>query len=278
MAKVQFPIDGRLGKDFKVTGPMGPRVNPVSHKKQFHNGTDIWSKHEPCWIEAPYEGKVLEAGKSKAPGGGFGNYVILLHNIDGEWYTTLYAHMADNSLKVKRGQTIQAGTPMGRMGSTGMSTGKHLHWELHKGRKHIWSATGKGFIEPVGFFKALIAKEAAIASAPVETHVTEDTPVLPVTVHNDEHAAVVEVERVAQKAVVTPVTPVVTRIPNPGYHGKYIKPGDKGDAIKYMQQQLGIKITGEFNYETKKAVMALQKKHKLTADGIVGPKTWAALR
>jgi murein DD-endopeptidase MepM/ murein hydrolase activator NlpD len=84
MAKAQFPIDGKLGKDFKVTSYMGMRIHPVTHQKKHHNGTDIWSPHEPCIIEAPYDGKVLEAKKSTAAGGGFGNYVILLHKMTDE--------------------------------------------------------------------------------------------------------------------------------------------------------------------------------------------------
>jgi peptidoglycan hydrolase-like protein with peptidoglycan-binding domain len=297
MAKAQFPIDGKLGKDFKVTCSAGPRINPVTHKKQFHNGTDIWSKHEPCWIEAPYAGKVIEARKSTAAGGGFGNFVILLHKIDGKDYTTLYAHMADGSLKVKKGQKVDAGTILGKMGTTGMSTGKHLHWELHKGKKHIWSATGEGYIEPIAFFKALIAKEKAIATAPIQTVITEDTPVAPAPVHSEEAADALEAARLAAKAaessapvvpaasaptppaVIKPVAkPVVAaKIKNPGYPGKYIKKGDKGTHVKYVQQQVRVGVTGVFDEATDRAVKALQKKHKLAVDGVVGQLTWNKL-
>jgi murein DD-endopeptidase MepM/ murein hydrolase activator NlpD len=181
MAKAQLPIDGKLGKDFKVTSLMGMRIHPVTKEKKHHNGTDIWSSHEPCWIEAPYDGVVLEAKKSTSPGGGFGNYVILLHKIGGKQYTTLYAHMQDGSIKVKKGQKLEAGTPLGKMGTTGMSTGKHLHWELRLGKQHIWDKMGKNYIEPIAFFKALIAQEAAIATASVEA--TEDDAVAPAPVH-----------------------------------------------------------------------------------------------
>lgn len=156
--KERLPIDGKLGKDFKVTSPMGMRIHPVTKQKKHHNGTDIWSPHEPCVIKAPSDAKVLEATKSKAPGGGYGTYVILLHDIEGKKYTSCYAHMKEGSLSVKKGETIAAGAPLGIMGSTGMSTGKHLHWEMRTGSKHVWEADGKSFIEPIAFFKALIAK------------------------------------------------------------------------------------------------------------------------
>lgn len=198
MSKAQFPIDGKLGKDFKITSLMGWRIHPVQKTKKHHNGTDIWSHHEPCWIEAPYDAKVIEARKSTAAGGGFGNYVILLMKIDGKFYTTLFAHMQDGTIKVKKGQKIVAGTPMGKMGTTGMSTGKHLHWELRLGKSHIWDSAGKFYIEPIAFFKALIAKEKAMATAPIST--PEDALIAPAPEHNDAQAEALEAARLAAKA------------------------------------------------------------------------------
>jgi murein DD-endopeptidase MepM/ murein hydrolase activator NlpD len=181
MAKAQQAIDGVQGKDWRVTSPMGNRIHPVTKQAKHHNGSDIWSPHEPCWIEAPYDGVVTEAKKSTAAGGGFGNYVMISHKINGEQYTTLFAHMLDDSIKVSVGQKIEAGTPLGKMGSTGMSTGKHLHWELHKGKKYEWSATGLNFIEPVAFFDALIKLESVKGTAPIQT--SAEAPAAPAPVH-----------------------------------------------------------------------------------------------
>ena len=181
MAKAQQAIDGVQGKDWKITSIMGNRIHPVTKAPKHHNGTDIWSPMEPCWIEAPFDGTVQEARKSTAAGGGFGNFVRILHKINGEYYTTTYAHMQDDSVKVKPGQKIEAGTPIGKMGSTGMSTGKHLHWELQKGKTYAWNDKGLNFIEPVAFFDALIKLEAINGTAKDVT--PADAPVAPAPVH-----------------------------------------------------------------------------------------------
>lgn len=186
MAKAQYPIDGKLGKDFKVTSYMGMRIHPVTKEKKHHNGTDIipGNAKGPVYIEAAFPGKVMYAGpsKSKKSDGepdGFGYYVKVSSMIDGKWYSHLYAHLEKGSLQVKTGDKIDAGKVLGKMGTTGMSTGVHLHWEVWAGKEHGWSADGSGFVEPIEFTKALIqaekakasAKEATPADAPVEGEV-----------------------------------------------------------------------------------------------------------
>jgi murein DD-endopeptidase MepM/ murein hydrolase activator NlpD len=200
MSKAQQAIDGVQGKDWKITSAMGNRIHPVTKAPKHHNGTDIWSPHEPCWIEAPFDGVVVEARKSTAAGGGFGNFVTLSHKINGEDYVTVYAHMLDDSIKVTQGQKITAGTPLGKMGSTGMSTGKHLHWELQKAKKYAWNATGLNFIEPVAFFDALIKLEAVKGTAKNQT--PADAPAAPAPVHG----------KAPQKAAPVPPKPPVAPV------------------------------------------------------------------
>jgi murein DD-endopeptidase MepM/ murein hydrolase activator NlpD len=69
-------------------------------------------------------GTVVSAGWNA---GGYGNFVVIDH---GNGYKTLYAHMLNNSVIVKAGQRVTQGQKLGLMGSTGRSTGTHLHFEV----------------------------------------------------------------------------------------------------------------------------------------------------
>ncbi len=147
---------------------MGWRIHPVKKEKKHHNGTDIvpGNVKGPVYIEAAYPGKVMYAGPSKTKKSngepdGFGYYVKISSMIDGKWYSHLYAHLEKGSLQVKTGDKVEAGKVLGKMGTTGMSTGVHLHWEVWAGKEHGWSADGKGFVEPIEFTKALIQAEKA---------------------------------------------------------------------------------------------------------------------
>lgn len=211
MAKTQFPIDGKLGKEYKITSEFGWRKDPLGRAdKKHHNGVDLWGAAPTIYIEAFHDGTVLHAGPSsrkKADGsvGGFGFYVVVLHKIDGKFYTSAYAHMKEGSIKVKKGQKIEAGTVLGVMATTGDSTGKHLHWEIWVGKTHGWSADGKGFVNPIKFTQALIAKEDAIAEAPKAT--PEDAPVAAAPVH-DAKPVVAKAEPKVAAAPATTAAPV----------------------------------------------------------------------
>lgn len=89
---------------------------------RYHKGIDIAGVSDKT-IKASDNGKVVEAGLRKS----FGNKVVIDH---GNGYETLYAHMS--SISVKEGQVIQKGEKIGVMGTTGRSTGIHLHFEIHK--------------------------------------------------------------------------------------------------------------------------------------------------
>lgn len=207
MAKLQMPIDGKLGETWKVSSYMGMRIHPVTKQKKHHNGTDSFGLGKgPWYIEAIADSKVLYAGASKLKNpdgsvGGFGYYVVLLHKIHGEWYTSLYAHMVEGSLKVKAGQKIEAGTVLGKMGSTGMSTARHLHWEIRKGKKHIWDANGKNYVEPIAFMKAALKVQAMMLTAPVVA--TDKDPVAEAPSHNEVEADALEAKRLEAKTAAT---------------------------------------------------------------------------
>jgi len=89
----------------------------------YHKGIDIGGVSNRT-LKAADNGVVKSAGWD---GGGYGNKVVIDHN---NGYKTIYAHMA--SVKVKSGQTVRKGQAIGKMGSTGHSTGVHLHFELYK--------------------------------------------------------------------------------------------------------------------------------------------------
>lgn len=63
----------------------------------------------------------------------YGNAVIITHYLNGKVYTTLYAHMRNDSVTVTEGQSVTRGQKIGLMGTTGASTGQHLHFQIHEG-------------------------------------------------------------------------------------------------------------------------------------------------
>lgn len=170
MANARMPIAGKLGKEYKVTSPFGWRTHPIEKIKKHHNGTDLWGPAKVIPILSWHDGRVVAAGTSKlrlpnGEVGGVGWYVDVRSKINGKWYTTRYAHMVPKSLKVVTGQKIEAGTQLGVMGTSGASTGKHLHIEICEGKKIVWSATGKGYVDPMKFMPAVIAADKANSAA-----------------------------------------------------------------------------------------------------------------
>ena len=275
MAKSQFPVDGKPGKAWKVTSPFGWRMHPIKKTKKHHNGVDIWKGGEPTYLEAWADGKVIAVKPNDSPTSG-GHSIIVQSTVMGKKVTWTYFHMVKGSIKVKVGQKIEAGTIVGKMGATGFATGKHLHWEIWaghiKGQPMAGFHNGKGYYNPMTFCKAVIEFEAAHAEAAQET--PETAPVTLAPTHSVPEIPTVAVPKEAP--VVNPAAPVVAKLAKTPLEG-YLKKGSKGEDVKYLQQQLGLPIDGSFGASTHTAVVAVQKKHKLTADGIVGPKTWKAI-
>ena len=185
-SKPQMPLDGKFGKDWKVTSPFGWRIHPIEKYKKHHNGVDLWGPKAKIWNEAWHDGKVIAAGTSKLKNpdgslGGVGYYVDLRVIIDGKPYVTRYAHMVEGSLTVVKGERVKAGTRLGIMGNTGASAGRHLHFEICKGRVHRWTSDGKGFVDPLKFVKAAIEKWELDQEVGLATPDTGE--VLPAPVH-----------------------------------------------------------------------------------------------
>lgn len=120
LAKTVAPIPGVVGEG----NFMWPTSGHVSQKFYwYHQATDIANPSNPP-VVAAQTGTVVTAGWN---GGGYGNYVIIDH---GNGYKTLYGHMLNGSLLVKAGDRVKQGQQIGTMGSTGRSTGTHLHFEI----------------------------------------------------------------------------------------------------------------------------------------------------
>ncbi len=277
MAKSQYPVDGKPGKAWKVTSPFGWRMHPIKKVKKHHNGVDIWQGGATTYLEAWADGKVIAVKPNNDPNSA-GHSIIVQSTVMGKKVTWTYFHMVPGSIKVKKGQKIEAGTIVGKMGESGFATGKHLHWEIWaghiKGQPMAGFHNGKGYYDPMTFCKAVIEFEKAHVESAKAT--PEDAVVTVAPTHSLPDVPTVEVPEEA-KVVTEPVAKAAPAVAKKAYPGKLIKKGSKGDAVKYIQTKLGLKADGVFGAGTDTAVKALQKKHGLTADGIVGPLTWAKL-
>jgi hypothetical protein len=290
MAKSQWPVDGKPGKSWKVTSPFGWRVHPIKKTKKHHNGTDIWQGGATTYLEAWADGKVI-AVKENDSKQSSGHTIIVQSTVMGKKVTWTYFHMVKGSIKVKKGQRITAGQVVGKMGSTGFSTGKHLHWEIWaghiKGQPMAGFHNGKGYYDPIKFCKAVIEFEKNLAEAPVAT--PETAPVTLAPTHSvpeietqeipDDPIEVPAEEVKEPVATTTPakVTPAPVAAKEDFDAMPILKVGSKGSAVKILQKQLGITADGDFGPKTKAAVIAFQEKHSLKAEGVVGPATWNAL-
>lgn len=115
---------------FQASSPFGYRSDPISGKPAMHTGQD-YSAPAGTPIRAVAKGKVIKSGKDISGANG----IVIEHNIKGEHFYSVYYHMLDGSLRVYEGQEIEVGKLIGLVGSTGYSTGNHLHLEIHISRR-----------------------------------------------------------------------------------------------------------------------------------------------
>ena len=136
-ASIQSMISRNKGSDVKIssagfmrpisggiTSPFGWRTHPIFKSRTFHSGIDIAGPNRGA-IKASNSGKVIYSGWY----GGYGKVVIVDHGtVNGNPTTTLYAHMS--ATKVGQGQFVNKGDVLGYEGTTGYSTGPHVHFEV----------------------------------------------------------------------------------------------------------------------------------------------------
>ncbi len=110
-----------------ITSKYGYRDHPIIENASFHTGLDIAAKNG-TGISAFADGTVIESGKNKT----YGNYLLIEHK---NGIRSFYGH--NSRLSVKKGQAVKLGQKIAEVGSTGMSTGPHLHFEVRKGTTRL---------------------------------------------------------------------------------------------------------------------------------------------
>ncbi|WP_438316209.1 murein hydrolase activator EnvC family protein [Sporosarcina sp. FA9] len=125
------PASGRVSSEF------GYRNHPIYGISKLHAGTDI-ANSIGTRVVAAGDGVVSTARFH----GTLGNHIVVTHSVNGSIFTTVYAHLS--SIGVSPGQVVEKGQAIGKIGSTGASTGPHLHFEFHVG----YYSSGSGAVNP----------------------------------------------------------------------------------------------------------------------------------
>lgn len=125
----------------RVSSEYGKRFHPIDQKYKVHKGIDI-ATNIGTTVHSTAEGKISKIVFSKK---GYGNYIVVKHKYG---YSTKYAHLSLIYV-LKVGQEVKLGEIIGFVGSTGKSTGNHLHYEILKNNKSINPKQSFGFREKI---------------------------------------------------------------------------------------------------------------------------------
>ena len=126
--------------NYHISMAFGPNVHPLNGNWYIHKGMDFstWRYGDP--VMATASGQVVTVSFDNS----FGNFIIIKHN---HGIYTRYAHL--QSFRVKKGQTVEQGEVIGTIGNTGISTGPHLHYEVH---------IGSDVVDPAKYININLAK------------------------------------------------------------------------------------------------------------------------
>lgn len=123
--RIVFPLPEGI---WVRTSPFGWRDDPITGERRFHSGSDF-AAADGTPIYAVADGVIVRAGYTDAGGG----VIVIEHTVQGQRVASMYVHMWSTGIHVAAGDTVTAGQHIGDVGSSGHSTGPHLHLEIHPG-------------------------------------------------------------------------------------------------------------------------------------------------
>lgn len=231
----------------------------------------------------------------------YGECIMIVHNIGGQAWESVYAHLRAGSRRVREGQKVKQGQVIGIMGNTGRSSGQHLHFELHKGR---WNVNKTNAVNPENYVGVAKFNSSRVylrkgdrgqAVQELQTLLNKHGYKLVVDgIFGDKtYASVIDFQRdnnlkvdgiVGIQTVSRLKQPPQKRSSSVPYPNKVIKRGDRGKNVERIQRALNnalsrevVKVDGIFGAKTEQAVKDYQRRHKLVVDGKVGIQTWSVL-
>lgn len=122
-----IPFGCPLKEKFRISDYFGYRMHPILKKRQFHSGVDLAAAYAAT-VHSTAEGTVTFSGAMA----GYGNTVVIRHRFG---FITQYSHLT--YIYCRSGQEVTRGKVIGFVGSTGLSTGNHLHYEIIKNNRRI---------------------------------------------------------------------------------------------------------------------------------------------
>ena len=160
-SRIVFPLpEGSWTK----TSDWGWRADPFTGERDYHGGTD-YAAADGTPIYAVADGRVVWSEFN----GGYGGLVIIEHTVNGEAVRSAYARMWSHGIHVTEGQTVTAGTHIGDVGSSGYSTGPHLHFEIRPGTTGTESIDADKWLQEHGATESTGSSTTGPGCAPAGT-------------------------------------------------------------------------------------------------------------
>ena len=267
--KLKAKINVLQGKDELITSYYGNRVDPVTGKTQGeHLGIDLISDGGNRTVIAFADGVVTATRNTysgRTTDGSAGNYIRIQH-ADGKY--TLYKHLKQNTIKVKKGQTVKAGQELATMGDTGHATGVHLHFDVEIGGKRV---------DPLPYLRGenvLVVTEKTLFGN------RGDKPTIIWGTKYNKDVQDFQALMKRMKKYSGPVDGIAGEYTLKAAKKYTVKKNADGDVSKWVQQRLttigyydGL-VDGEPRGLTEKAIKSFEKDYGLTENGKVSGNDW----